>query len=183
VTLIAFMRLGLATLLALATAACDRHAVPKETLPMSPSPVALAVRSEPSAIPVGSPIRVELTLTNVGSAPVWINRRMSVGYPDDILREVYVTVHDARGVLVKVSDIERVDAHRSPPIRSDFVELAPKQSFRADVDLTLWFPTRLLGHYTVTVTYANDDAGTAFGLQAFTGAVTTAPFDVTLASP
>ena len=150
---------------------------------MSPLPLALAVRSEPSTIPVGAPIHVELTLTNVGSAPVWINRRMSVGYPDDILREIYIIAHDAGGALVKVSDIERVDAHRSSPTRNDFVELAPKQSFRADVDLTLWFPTRLPGRYSVTVTYANDDAGAAFGLQAFTGAVTTAPFDLTLVLP
>jgi len=183
VTLVVPSRLGLVIWFSLATTACDRHAVSKETLPMPASTLALAAHSEPSAIPVGSPIRVELTLANLGSEPVWINRRMSVGYPDDTLREIYVTVHDAGGAVVKVSETERVDAHRSPPGRGDFVELGPQQSLRASVDLTLWFPTRLPGRYTVAVTYANDDAGGAFGLRGFTGAITAAPFELTLAPP
>jgi hypothetical protein len=35
----------------------------------------------------------------------------------------------------------------------------------------------------VTVTYVSDDGGAAFGLHAFTGAVTAAPFELTIAPP
>ncbi len=150
---------------------------------MTASPLALTARSMRSTVAVGAPIDFELTLTNVSAAPLWINQRMTVGYPDDAMREIYVTVRDAGGAEVKTPDLERVDAHRSPPSRADFVELAPRQSIHASVDVTLWFPARLPGRYTVAVSYTNDDAGDAFGLRAFLGTVHAAPLDLTLTAP
>jgi hypothetical protein len=168
------MTLALAT-----TAACDHHSAAKDPPPMSAPSLTLTARSESA----GAPLRLVLTLTNGGSGPVWINRRMSVGYPDDLLREVYLIVHDERGAVVNVPDAERVDAHRSSPARTDFAELAPGASVATTTDVTPWFPTRRAGRYQVTVTYVNDDGGAAFGLHAFTGAVTAAPFELTIAPP
>jgi hypothetical protein len=175
---VARSRIVLSLAVALA-GACDHRTAAKDPSPMSAS-LTLTARAESAVVSAGAPIRLQLTLTNHATSPVWINRRMNAGYPDDLLREVFVVVRDDRGAVVTVPDSERVDAHRSPPGRADFVELGAGQSVTSTVDVTMWFPTRKPGRYHVVATYSNDDSGAAHGLHAYTGSISAPPFDLSL---
>lgn len=122
------------------------------------------------AFPVGAPIPVRLALTNRSPAPVRLNRRFGVGYPDGFYREIFFTVRDPAGRELPVPDGLRVDAHRLPPGKDDFKLLEPGQTVTGEIDLALWYPFEA-GDYSVELHYQNTDDGAAFGFDAFTGRI------------
>jgi hypothetical protein len=148
---------------------------------MDTQPLNFIARTETASFGLGSPIPVEVTLRNGSSHPIWVNTRLGVGYQDGMFREVYFTVFDAAsGQILPVPDTARVDAHRLPPARDDFRELAPGEEVRNSIDLAYWYPFQRPASYRIVMTYENDDAGQAFGLTAFTGAVSAEPIEITV---
>jgi hypothetical protein len=148
---------------------------------MDTPPLVLLASTEGGPFRAGSPIPVTVTLRNVSSRPIWVNQRLGVGYEDGLFRELYFSVIDAStGQVLPVPDTARVDVHRMPPVREDFRELAPGEEISAAVDLAFWYPFQQ-GDYRVVFTYENEDAGQAFGIDAFTGTITAEPLELTIA--
>jgi hypothetical protein len=134
-------------------------------------PLTLTASTAGDHFGVGAPIPVRLALTNQSSESVWVNGRLGVGYPDGLCREIFFTVRDDSGQVRPVPDAARVDAHRLPPRRLDFVLLGPRQAVTGELDLALWCPFEQPGSFSVEFHYQNSDDGAAFGLAAFTGRV------------
>lgn len=135
------------------------------------APLTLTATAASDTYRVGAAIPVRLRLVNGSSAPVQVNRRFGVGYQDGLCREIFFTVRDAAGRELPVPDDRRVDAHRLPPGRDDFQLVEPAESVTGEVDLALWYPFEQPADYLVELHYENSDAGTAFGLAAFTGRI------------
>ena len=172
-----------AVALALATVACDHHAQPRgrdQQTGDTMTTLTLTAHSDAATFAAGAPIPLHVTLANPSTRPVWINQRLGLGYEDALFRELFITVRDERGAVLAVRADQRRDAHRMPPARADFRELAAGDSVAATVDIAPWLPALAPGRYQVTVTYHNDDSGQAHGLAAFTGAVAAAPVAITL---
>jgi hypothetical protein len=148
---------------------------------MNTQPLILLARTEATSFGVGAPIPVAVTLRNVSSDPIWVNARLGAGYEDGMFRELYFTVIDAStGATLPVPETARVDAHRLPPTRDDFRELAAGEEVTTSVDLAFWYPFQTPGAYRIVFTYENDDDGQAFGLDAFTGATSAEPLEITI---
>lgn len=139
------------------------------------APLTLTATTAGDSFGVGAPIPVRLALTNRSAQPVRVNRRFGVGYPDGLYREIFFTVRDESGRVLPVPDAARVDAHRLPPNRLDFALLGPEDAATGELDLGLWYPFEQPGSFFVQFHYENSDAGTDFGLDAFTGRIDSDP--------
>jgi hypothetical protein len=168
-------------------ASCDHQArdLPGKSTPegaaMTTSPLTLTARADATTFRRGASIPIVLTLANTSTTPLWVNRRIGVGYQDSLFREVYFTVTDAvTGAVVPVADKDRADAHRLPPSRADFAELAPGAMRSERIDLAIWFRFPRAGRYRVAFTYHNDADGAEHELRAFTGVVAAAPIELAI---
>jgi hypothetical protein len=139
------------------------------------SPLSLSAVSEQSEYPIGSVIAYTVRLHNVSDAPVWVNRRMGVGYEDGFERELYFEVFDESGTLVPAPENARVDVHRMPPTRDDFTQLDPGGMAEATVQVSFWQPFKASGAFQIVFTYENLQDGSEFGMRAFTGIVSAPP--------
>ena len=144
------------------------------------SPLTLSATSDRTTYPRVGPIPLQVTLRNTSLSPIWVNRRMSVGYEDGLMREIYFTVYDADDTLLPVPDEARVDAHRMPPQREDFARLDGGAAVAVSVDVALWYPFRKAGLYRIIFIYENRWDGRGFGVEAFTGKVSAAPLFITI---
>jgi hypothetical protein len=142
------------------------------------STLTLTAATDRNTVTMGASIPVHLTLTNRSNVPVWVNRRMGLGYEDGIEREVYFTVLDEAGNVLPVPDDARVDVHRMPLQRDDFQLLSPGDGVATDVNLSLWYPFTKAGRYRVVLDYDNTADGKPFGIDAFTGRVTANPLTI-----
>lgn len=138
------------------------------------APIALSAELTSSASVGDSTVQVAIALRNRSALPVWVNKRMGVGYEDGLVREIYFTVCDEAGNALPVPDDARVDVHRMPPSMDDFTQLEPGAAVSATVDLAMWYPFRP-GRYRVTISYENIWDGREFGIDAFTGHVSADP--------
>jgi hypothetical protein len=132
----------------------------------------LTATTERRSVALGAQIPVQLVLANPSDAPVWVNRRMGLGYEDGIEREIYFHVLNESGEVLPIPDEARVDAHRSPLRQSDFQLLTPGEQVTTDVNLALWYPFTKPGRYRVLFCYENTTDGRVFGVEAFTGRIT-----------
>jgi hypothetical protein len=124
-----------------------------------------------AAYPRTGPMPLVVALRNASPTPIWVNARMGMGYEDGLVRELYFTVYDAEGTLLPVPDGARVDVHRLPPRRQDFMELAAGGAVETTVDASFWYPFPHSGRFSIVFTYENRWAGHEFGVEAFTGTV------------
>jgi len=148
---------------------------------MNIAPLKLTALCDKSSFRLGSSILVQVKLSNASAHPIWINKRMGVGYEDSMVREIFFTVYDAStGRVIPAPEDERVDAHRLPPSRGDFQQLGPGDAADVVVDLSYWYRFKLAGNYQIIFTYDNHYDGGEFGVKAFKGKVTSNPVDVTL---
>jgi hypothetical protein len=135
----------------------------------------LMVTSERTSYSRGAPIPLTVTLRNISTVGVWVNGRMGVGYEDNPVRELYFTVYTADGQVLPVPDEARTDVHRMPPRKDDFRYLEPGQSIATVVDLSIWYPFPGAGRYRIVFTYENVWDGKQFGVDAWTGRVSSEP--------
>lgn len=138
---------------------------------MTIGPLMLTATGERTAYPRTGPIPLQLTLRNTSPSPVWVNRRMGVGYEDGLVREIYFTVYAADGTLLPVPDDARVDVHRMPPQRKDFERLDAGARIEATVSAARWYRFGQPGQYRIVFTYENRWDGKEFGIEAFTGKI------------
>ena len=87
-------------------------------------------------------------LTNRGSAPVLINRRMSPGYADSISREIYFDLDTHYG---------RRKYDRDLPSPSDYGPLEAGETVSAAIDLLAWYRNTEPGTYRLTCHYQADE--------------------------
>jgi hypothetical protein len=139
------------------------------------TPLTLTVTSERPSYSRGAPIPLTVTLRNISTAGVWVNGRMGVGYEDSPVRELYFTVYTADGQVLPVPDESRTDVHRMPPRKDDFRHLEPRQSIATVVDLSMWYPFPGAGRYRIVFIYENIWDGKQFGVDAWTGRVSSEP--------
>jgi hypothetical protein len=91
------------------------------------------------------------------------------------VRELFFTVYASDGRVLPVLDEVRVDAHRMPPRKEDFRELAPGSTVTAVVDLNRWYRFSAPGMYRVVITYENTWDLSEGGVTAWTGRVDSSP--------
>ncbi len=94
------------------------------------------------------PAPVTVVLTNEGTVPVLVNRRMAPGYLDSDSREVYFDVD---------GDYGRRKYERNPPAPDDFAPLGPGAQLAAEIDLLGWYRLREAGTYRVRAHYRCDE--------------------------
>ena len=147
------------------------------------TPLRLTASLEDAIFRLGQPIPVRLELINVSSEPVWINKRMSVGYEDGFTRELFFCIYDAStGNIIPAPENERVDAHRLPPTREDFRLLGSGEACDTVIDVYFWHRFARSGSYRIVFTYDNQYDGHEFGLRAFTGSIESNPLLITIES-
>ena len=142
---------------------------------MTTTPVILTTTSERHSIARDSDALVTVTLTNMSPDPLWVNKRMGLGYADDAERELCATIRAADGSIVLVPKSERADVHRMPLEHADFVKLAGGDSTTMTVNLAIWHPFRQPGRFQVVFIYENRTHGKAFDVEAFVGKVRADP--------
>lgn len=148
---------------------------------MSSLPLVFTATPVDSVAKLGMSVTVQVALRSAATEPIWVNKRMGMGYEDSLIRELFCTIRDeSTGRPLPVSEDERVDAHRLPPTRKDFEQLRPGEEVTAVVNLATWHPFRQPGVYRVELIYENQFDGHEFGLQAFTGAVRAEPVTIKL---
>jgi hypothetical protein len=91
---------------------------------------------------------VTARLTNVGSQPVLVNRRMSPGYTDSISRELYFDLD---------TDYGRRKYDRDLPDPSDYGLLEPGETISASIDVLAWYRNIEPGTYRLTCHYQADE--------------------------
>jgi len=139
------------------------------------TPLTLRVTSERTSYSRSIPIPLTVTLRNISTAAVLINGRLGVGYEDSVVRELYFTVYTADGQVLPVPNEARTDVHRMPPRKDDFRYLEPGQTLATEVDVTMWYPCSRTGRYSIVFTYENTWDGKQFGIDAWTGRVSSEP--------
>ena len=126
----------------------------------------------------GEPIPALITLRNTSTSTIWVNRRLGVGYEDNIEREIYFTVSAENGAVLPVPDEERVDVHRTALERRDFAPLDPDAAIETTLNIAAWYPFRKAGLYRIVFTYENRRDGKEFGVEAFCGIVNSDPLSI-----
>lgn len=94
---------------------------------------------------------VTVRLTNTGSKPALINRRMSPGYLDSISREVYFDLDTHYGLRKYDRDL---------PGPADYGRLDPGETLNANIDVLAWYRNIEPGNYHLTCHYQADEPGT-----------------------
>ncbi len=84
---------------------------------------------------------VEITLTNVSSDTVLVNKRLSIGYERSISRELYLKIYDEASCQLVSSpalDYDRPDAGKD-----EFIYLKPLECITTTVDICKWYKINL----------------------------------------
>ena len=109
----------------------------------------------------GRPVPLDMTLTNVSSAPLRVNGRLAVN--DDrepaAFREVTFDIRTPSGKRASF----RLDIKRGAARPSDLVSLKPHESVRKTADLAHYYVLRETGTYEVRATYASAAPGSENG--------------------
>lgn len=143
-------------------------------------PLTLIVTSERASYSRGAPIPLTVMLRNISTAAVLVNGRMGVAYEDSVVRELYFTVSTADGQVLPVPNEARTDVHRMPPRKDDFRYLGPGQTLATVVDVTMWYPFPWAGRFSIVFTYENIWDGKQFGIDAWTGRVSSDPVSLVI---
>lgn len=107
-----------------------------------------------SSVTVGGSCPVRVRLRNDGATPTVVNRRLAMGYGDNLSRELFVSLVDASGAEVAV---DRLDYNRSFSPPDDYVELPPGAELSTTVDILEWHPIRQAGSYRLVFHYQADE--------------------------
>ena len=94
---------------------------------------------------------VTVRLTNDGSQPTLVNRRMSPGYLESNSREIYFDLDTHYG---------RRKYERDLPGPADYGWLQPGETLDADIDVLAWYRNIEPGSYRLTCHYQADEQGT-----------------------
>lgn len=143
---------------------------------MEPLRVEAVVKTNPN--PRSMPASVEVRLTNQQTEPVLINKRLAVGYRNDLNRELFAEVFRRGGN--EVIGEEARDYQRNRPQGADYVWLQPGESVSTSFDLFRWYRLPGPGGYDLVVSYRPDDAPGVKpeGLLAGVHSSERVPFDV-----
>jgi hypothetical protein len=116
--------------------------------------VTVRLPGEPARRSSRFPVRV--SLTNHGSAPVVVNRRLSIGYRDSLARELFVEVYRPGDADVVSGQALLYDRDTSTP--DDYVTLEPGDEIAGSFDLVEWYtlPSEP-GSYDLVVCYQADE--------------------------
>lgn len=121
---------------------------------MGPLLVEAVLQTNPN--PRSMPATVTVRLTNQQAEPVLINKRLAMGYRNDLNRELFAEVF-ARGGSEVLSKEER-DYQRDRSPATDYVWLQPGESVSTSFDLFRWYTLPGPGEYDLIVNYRADDA-------------------------
>ncbi|HEY5880770.1 MAG TPA: hypothetical protein VIU11_17800 [Nakamurella sp.] len=127
-------------------------------------PLRLDLRVPADPLRRADPVPVVVVLTNAGSSPVLVNRRMAPGYVDSISREVYFDMDmdtagdggDGDGGYGGGGYGQR-KYERELPAAADFGPLGAGEQIRAEIDLLGWYRLRAPGTYRVRAHYRCDE--------------------------
>lgn len=114
---------------------------------------------------------VTVTLTNNGSEPVVVNRRLSPGYADSFPRELYFDVD---------ADYGRLKYDRDISTGADYGPLDAGASISARVDLLRWYRITEPGRYRVTAHYQGDEPGSRPPVGVAPGVVSSGTVEITV---
>jgi hypothetical protein len=149
----------------------------RQTQPAAPSatrPAADALhlrleRQDDRPLVAGAPVPIALVFTNASDAPIWINANQA-----DATVEVGV-------VGPRVERLPR-EGGGEPLKAADFVRLEPHGLHRIDLPDLIGARVRsrltLGGRYLIRAAYRNDSDGARFGVNAWTGTVTSEPLAI-----
>ncbi len=118
---------------------------------------------------VGATVMVRLT--NDGSRPALINRRMSPGYLESISREIYFDLD---------ADYSRRKYDRDLPGPADYGWLQSGETLGAAIDVLAWYRNVEPGSYRLTCHYQADEPGTDPPEGIVRGVVTSRTTQVTI---
>lgn len=118
-----------------------------------PSPLELRVAIKDTTVKLGEPIRLEIMLTNKSHAPVVVNARFSMGYPDTLDRDLYCEVFREDGGSYRDYEAFQVDYRSVDLTPALFPSLQPGETLQVTYDLQEWYPLTAPGQYTVRVVY------------------------------
>jgi hypothetical protein len=113
----------------------------------------LSVKVKPPAGPIhlGEPCLIEVTIRNMGKSRVLLNRRLAVGYGDNLSRELFFDLFDpVNGQRVNVI---QVDYSREFSPSTDYAYLGAGKSVSRVFDLFEWYAPaqpgtcQLIAHY------------------------------------
>lgn len=143
---------------------------------MEPLRVEVVIQTNPN--PRLRPASVEVRLINQQAEPVLINKRLAMGYRNDLNRELFAEVFPRGGNDV-ISEEAR-DYQRNRPQATDYVWLQPGESVSTSFDLFRWYRLPGPGEYDLVVSYRADDAPGVQPEGLLTGVHTSerVPFDV-----
>ena len=110
----------------------------------------------------GQPVRrsgpclVEVRITNRGSTPVLLNRRLAVGYRQSQARELFAEVF-RRGTDDVVSRRSQLYERELAAV-AEYAPLAPGEAMESAFDLCEWYELPGAGDYELVVYYQGDEA-------------------------
>jgi len=135
-------------------------------------PAALEIQGPVKAKKAG-PIPIEISLTNRGSQPLWVNKRLSFISDFELppYQELTLRVRDPDGRRMRIQG-KRCGFDRGSP--SDFAVLAPGDSRRTSLDIARYYRFKKRGVYSVQIRYENGSEmpPTPEGATPFSGPLT-----------
>lgn len=115
----------------------------------------LKIDLEKNRIHLGESCQVLVKLSNEGKKAQVVNRRMAVGYRDNISREIFAELIDLD--TGESPRIDFVDYNRDFSPTSEYVYLYPGQTISTSFDLSEWYPLINEGSYKLVVFYQADE--------------------------
>jgi hypothetical protein len=119
----------------------------------------------------GEPIDVTLTLRNLSSAPLTVNKRMGIN-PKRMAEGTWEVKFDVIFPPGEPPFMISTRINRGQPHRGDFALLPPGGEVTEEYTLTDFYAMELPGTYEIKAIYHNSVDGREFGLSAWTGEVT-----------
>lgn len=110
----------------------------------------------PDEILTGEDCSIQVSLRNVSSKPILINKRMAVGYPRSLSRELYLIICRENSSV----DVgrQKVLYQRNFPQPADYQVLQAGQTISSSFELFDWYEFPGSGTYTVQLCYQADEA-------------------------
>lgn len=126
-------------------------------------------------------VHIQLSLSNVGQAPLWLNTRMLLnnGAAQALFRELWLEVTDPAGQPLPF--VAKIRAGEAQP--THYQRMEPGEKREVDVLLSRYFPLRTPGRYRIVAHYQDgcrQAPAAPPGTQAFTARLQAEPIDLQL---
>lgn len=111
----------------------------------------LNIKAVDGIVYLNQPCLIEVALWNRGETAVLVNKRLSLGFRDQLARELIAAIKDAAGGQPVELQHLSIDRNFSPA--ADYIELPPGQAITKTVDLFAYYKPEQTGIFTVTLYY------------------------------